>query len=123
MTVFTTYQQIIALSPLDLIQYLETFKLSVSGDINNSNDADTASRLLNKISNNYSFLSSLLSIAKATKRSLARTGRISEYEDMIDKEAVIDNLLRAIDIQYRALSKTISLYMEEHKEYYGPSCR
>lgn len=37
MTVFTTYQQIIALSPLDLIQYLETFKLSVSGDINNSN--------------------------------------------------------------------------------------
>lgn len=115
MTVFTTYQQIIALSPLDLIQYLETFKLSVSGDINNSNDADTASRLLNKISNNYSFLSSLLSIAKATKRSLARTGRISEYEDMIDKEAAIDNLLRAIDIQYRALSKTISLYMEEHK--------
>lgn len=112
MTVFTTYQQIIALSPLDLIQYLETFKLSVSGDINNSNDADTASRLLNKISNNYSFLSSLLSIAK-----------ISEYEDMIDKEAAIDNLLRAIDIQYRALSKTISLYMEEHKEYYGPSCR
>lgn len=123
MTVFTTYQQIIALSPLDLIQYLETFKLSVSGDINNSNDADTASRLLNKISNNYSFLSSLLSIAKAIKRSLARTGRISEYEDMIDKEAAIDNLLRAIDIQYRALSKTISLYMEEHKEYYGPSCR
>ena len=42
---------------------------------------------------------------------------------MIDKEAAIDNLLRAIDIQYRALSKTISLYMEEHKEYYGPSCR
>ena len=116
MTVFTTYQQIIALSPLDLIQYLETFKISVSGDINNSNDADTASRLLNKISNNYS-------IAKATKRSLARTGRISEYEDMIDKEASIDNLLRAIDIQYRTLSKTISLYMEEHKEYYGPSCR
>lgn len=40
---------------------------------------------------------------------------MEEYEDMIDKEAIIENTLKALDIQYKAVSKSITLYMEDLK--------
>ena len=50
------------------------------------------------------------------KRKLDREGKKQEYEDMIDKEAVVENTLKAIDVQYRSLSKCITLHMENSRD-------
>lgn len=108
-----TYNDILNMSPEDLFDYVDEKRTDIMLAITNGEDAEKASQLLNALANTYSLLSSLSSYAKIKKRQIARNGKGEEYEDLIDKQSTIDTALKAIDIQYKAVSKEISLYMSE----------
>ena len=112
---YRTYPELLSLDSFVLAATLEQLKTDVFTKIMSQEEAETASDEMGKLANHYSLVSSLLSYAKAFKRSLKRDKNIDEYEDMIDKEAIIENTLKALDIQYKAVSKSITLYMEDLK--------
>lgn len=113
---FISYQEILRMEPTTLAAYLEQKKLPVDISLSCPQDAELASNLLRAIANNCSFLTSLASFAVADKRKQARIGRTQGYEDAIDREAIIERALKGCDTQYKALSKSISLYMNELNE-------
>lgn len=113
---FHSYKEILDMDPMALAAVMEQLKIPVTEDITTPEDAKRASELLQIIANNYSYCSSLLSFAKIMKRKMDRTGKKREYEDMIDKEAVVENTLKAIDVQYKSLSKCITLHMENSRD-------
>lgn len=112
---YRTYPELLNLDSFVLTATLEQLKINVFTKIMSQEEAETASDEMGKLANHYSLVSSLLSYAKAFKRSLKRDKNMEEYEDMIDKEAIIENTLKALDIQYKAVSKSITLYMEDLK--------
>lgn len=112
---YRTYPELLNLDSFVLTATLEQLKIDVFTKIMSQEEAETASDEMGKLANHYSLVSSLLSYAKAFKRSLKRDKNMEEYEDMIDKEAIIENTLKALDIQYKAVSKSITLYMEDLK--------
>lgn len=115
---YRTYREILLLEPQEFLDFLETKKYAFTGSITCPEEANEAMRFLNALETNYSYVSSLLSHAKIIKREMARNGRNSQYEDMIDKEAAVENALKSIDLTQKALSKNISLYMEQQRELY-----
>lgn len=112
---YRTYPELLNLDSFVLTATLEQLKIDVFTKIMSQEEAETASDEMGKLANHYSLVSSLLSYAKAFKRSLKRDKNMEEYEDMIDKEAIIENTLKALDIQYKAVSKSITLYIEDLK--------
>lgn len=112
---YRTYPELLSLDSFVLTATLEQLKTDIFTKITSQEEAETASDEMGKLANHYSLVSSLLSYAKAFKRSLKRDKNMEEYEDMIDKEAIIENTLKALDIQYKAVSKSITLYMEDLK--------
>ena len=113
---YRSYKEILDMDPMSLAATLEQMKIQVEMDIQTPDQASAAGELLQRIANNFSYVSSLLSFAKIMKRKLDREGKKQEYEDMIDKEAVVENTLKAIDVQYRSLSKCITLHMENSRD-------
>lgn len=112
------YHEALDLDPLDLLTYLETAKEPVIIIISGGEEAQQASQLLQVLAKTYSYFSTLLSYAKIEKRTLARKGKGPKYEDMIDKEAIISNAISSLDLQYKAVSKSLSLYMDEMSSYF-----
>lgn len=112
------YHQALDLEPLELLEYLETAKEPVIIIISGGEEAQQASQLLQVLAKTHAYFSTLLSYAKIEKRTLARKGKGSKYEDMIDKEAIIANAMSSLDLQYKAVSKSLSLYMDEMSSYF-----
>ena len=109
---YMSYEQILKLEPIVLASYLEQKKIPVNVMVTNQIEAEIADKLARAIADNLSFLNSLLSYATALKRIAARKGKTFEYEDAVDREQIIKNAIRGCDTQYKAISKSISLYMD-----------
>ena len=112
---YRTYMELLSIDSFVLAATLEQLKSDIYTKIMSPDEATEASEEMGKLANNYSLVSSLLSYAKAFKRSLKRDRNMEQYEDMIDKESIIENTLKALDLQYKAVSKSITLYMEDSK--------
>ena len=113
-----SYKDILAMRPLAFIAYLEQFKVNVSCHVESRDEMYAAGNNLGKIANQYSFLTSLYAMAGVMKRELQRSGQTWEYQDMIDKEDAIERAMKAVDMSYRALSKAITIHIENNKELY-----
>lgn len=118
MSKILTYEDILSLDTASFLIHMQLYQIAISTEITSSDGAKDASRTLGDLSNLYSDLSALLSAAKIQKRIKKREKETALYEDLIDKEAIIEVTLKSLDLQYKALSKAISLYMENMKELY-----
>jgi hypothetical protein len=118
-TSFMNYQDALNLSPEDLLSYLEEVQEPVIIQITCDKEAEQAIQLLHAFANVYAYLSTLDSYAKVAKRQLARKGKGPAYEDMIDKDTIITNALSSLTLQYRSISKAISLYMDEISHFHS----
>lgn len=117
-----TYADIVNLEPEQFQNYvLKRYISSVNLAIETSADAEYAAKQLQRISNHIMELSVLSTTASFIKREYKRNGNQKKYEDAVDKCHAIDSLSHAIDSQYKALSKSISVYMENHKEQWMAS--
>ncbi len=113
-----TYLDILAMDPLPFLNYLEQFNTDVSCNVDNAEEMIAAGNKLGDVANNYSYLVSLYAYAGVRKRQLSRTSQTEAYQDMIDKESALECIMRAVDMQYRALSKALSVHVENNKELY-----
>ncbi len=113
-----SYLEILEMDPLPFLTYLEQFKTDVSCEIADADSMQEAGNKLGIVANHYSFLTSLYSYAGVRKRQLSRDGQALDYQDMIDKEEALERTMKAVDMQYRALSKAITVHIENNKELY-----
>lgn len=119
-----TYQEILAYDPLVFLNYLEQYKLPMSYNVENQDEMVKAGNMLGEIADRYTVLSTLYTYAGMLKRLLSRNGKNTEYEDMIDKERALETVMKAVDMQYKALSKAISVHMDANRElYYSDSVK
>ncbi len=115
---FQSYEDVLKMDSLVFAAHIDGFLSNIDISILTTEDAQAATTELGELSNRYAYLSSLSNHAKLYKRRLRRAGNVSDYEDMIDKEAMITDAMSSVDRQYRALSKAITVHIENNKELY-----
>lgn len=115
---FQSYEDVLKMDSLVFAAHIDGFLSNIDISILTTEDAQAATTELGELSNRYAYLSSLSNHAKLYKRRLRRAGNVSDYEDMIDKEAMIADAMGSVDRQYRALSKAITVHIENNKELY-----
>ena len=115
---FQSYEDVLKMDSLVFAAHIDGFLSNIYISILTTEDAQAATTELGELSNRYAYLSSLSNHAKLYKRRLRRAGNVSDYEDMIDKEAMITDAMSSVDRQYRALSKAITVHIENNKELY-----
>lgn len=124
-----TYMDVLSMNSYDMIDYLtETFLVEIPTSINSIEDMNRASELLLKLSTNYSYMNSLLShiklITRDAKRQLdkldAKDPKKAEYktnyEDMVDKKELINNITECVKQEYSAISRAVTIKIENNKE-------
>lgn len=112
------YLTILKLPTVEFLIALEKYKIPVNIGSGSRDEISRESLKLAEIAANYSILTTLYQYAKYFKRDLHRNGVTAEYEDMIDKEQILQAALKSTDMAYRALSKLVTEKMEESKELY-----
>lgn len=115
---FQSYEDVLKMDSLVFAAHIDGFLSNIDISILTTEDAQAATTELGELSNRYAYLSSLSNHAKLYKSRLRRAGNVSDYEDMIDKEAMITDAMSSVDRQYRALSKAITVHIENNKELY-----
>lgn len=115
---FQSYEDVLKMDSLVFAAHIDGFLSNIDISILTTEDAQAATTELGELSNRYAYLSSLSNHAKLYKRRLRRAGNVSDYEDMIDKEAMITDAMSSVDRQYCALSKAITVHIENNKELY-----
>lgn len=115
---FQSYEDVLKMDSLVFAAHIDGFLSNIDISILTTEDAQAATTELGELSNRYAYFSSLSNHAKLYKRRLRRAGNVSDYEDMIDKEAMIADAMSSVDRQYRALSKAITVHIENNKELY-----
>ena len=113
-----SYLDILEMDPLVFLNYLEQFKTDVSCDVDSAESMSAAGKKLGDVANTFAFLTSLYSYAGVMKRQLARDGKTVDYQDMVDKEEALERTMKAVDLQYKSLSKAITIHIKNNEEMY-----
>ena len=117
---FRSYEELLKRPTIELIRYVNRYSHEI--ELDGSGNFTDISSLLPKLTNNNMVLTTLYQYAIALKRELSKSGKQSDYKDMIDKENIIKAALSAVDMQYKAASKLLSQQMEDvnfqHREYF-----
>lgn len=113
-----SYLEILEMDPLPFLTFLEQFKTDINYSVEDAESMQAAGNHLGVLANNYGFLASLYSYAGVKKRQFSRDGKALDYQDMVDREAALERTMKAVDMQYRALSKAITVHIENNKELY-----
>jgi hypothetical protein len=116
-------EQILSMEPTKLQDWLDKeFELTkpIPAEISTVEDMQTAEKMIAKLTNRLSYLSSLGVYAKFAVRSSKRKGKEfkTEWEDMVDRQTAINTAENTIRQQYTALSRMITVKQEINKEIY-----
>ncbi len=87
-------------------------------DFSTVDGANYLGTILIDISRVYSELSSLLTYIRAVKRIIGRTDNKDEYQDYIDKEKMLDDCLKALELQYKAINRNLCVRDTNNKELF-----
>lgn len=111
------YKEILSTPPELLIDWLEEhFYTDIPCEVVSKEDMEVAAKLLLKLSAYYSFLCSLLTRAEiATRQAKRELGKL-EYEDMVDRKKAISNAVDIVKQQYQAVSRAVTIHIENMKE-------
>lgn len=111
------YNSILKLEATELLEWLmDNFFIQIPSEIITVEDMQEAGKLLMQLSNNYSYLCALSSYAKIATRDAKRSGNKREHEDMVDKKEVIQNMTDCIKQQYAAISRAVTIHIENNVE-------
>ena len=107
------------LNPMDLANILtDTFLFDVPFEIETEEELKEVGKMLALTSNQYSFLTSLLSYAKIQTREAKRLGIKITYEDAIDRKEIIQNITEAVKLRHKTLSRLITVKQERNSEIF-----
>lgn len=112
-----TYLDIINMPTMKLTNWLtKEFDFALPDEIDTLADLTLAGRLLSKILNGYTFVSTLLIYAKSLSRQIKRSGDKQACEDMTDKMFVLQVVNDRLKLQYQGLSRRITIKQEINTE-------
>lgn len=114
---YLNYSQIFSMEPMELLQWLsENFGKTIPVSFESAEEMAEASQIMLECTNNFSYLSELLSVATIQKVQFKNEGDKCSYNDMILKEKIIDNCKKAVLQQYAAISRAITVKSEINRE-------
>lgn len=110
--------EILAEDPNDLMVKLQQeYSYYVPETIETIDDLKKAGRMLGKLANTYSFLTQVSSYAKLEVRQLKRKKEAKDkIEDAIDRKTIIDTFAEVINLQYKAVSRLLTIKQQINEE-------
>ena len=107
---------LITRSNIDLVEALQEEVLEdIPTGIKSAGDLERIEYLLGKLANDYSYVISLLCIARSNVRQFKRTGDKVAYEDMMDKRDSLESIASAIKLQHGAVSRMLTALMQNEE--------
>ena len=110
------YEQKLDMDNYDFITWLsDQFDIDTPQRLTTETDVNRALEVLTVYAESISYLEELASFCKLYCRELKRLGAETKeaYEDMVDKQAAINNKIQGLTILYRALNKNVTLIAEQ----------
>ncbi len=108
---------ILKMDPTEMLEYLtDEFLIQLPTEITTADEMNEAAKLLLYLSNCYSYLCTLSSYAKIATREAKRSGDKQSYEDMVDRKDCIQNLADIVKQQYAAVSRGVTIRIENNNE-------
>lgn len=110
--------QILNMSPIELLEWLNNnYNKSIPISIESSEELKMAGGLLGELANIYSFLMSLIMLAKLRVRESKRiNANKNEINDNIDKRDILNAYADIIKTQYNAISRMITVRKQVEEE-------
>ncbi len=109
--------QLLTLTPMELLDYFtKNFTDELPSEVKSVEDMNHAAELLLKLTEEYSYICSLLSLAKIMTRDAKRHLSKEEYEDMVDRKEIIQNMADVIKQKYAAISRAVTIKLENNAE-------
>lgn len=113
------FYSILNQSPIELIEWTANeFEIHLPNKISSADDMEYASELLLKLTAYHAYLCEFLSYTKIIVRSAKRNLSKTEWEDLVDKQNIIDRRLDIVKQQYAALSRAVTIHTENNKELF-----
>lgn len=101
---------------------LKTFVKPIPISIENIEDMNTAGRLMASLTNDYSYLSGVLSSLKISAKIAKSQGSKVEYNEMVMRRDCVDIIVDIVKQQYSALSRLITIKQEINNELKMTMC-
>lgn len=114
-----SYQEVLAMNPDVLNTWLvNSFIIELPSSVETVEDMQTASILLSRLANSYTYLMSLGVYAKNAVRSEKKKGKENKevYETMIDRQNAINFACDSVKMLYNCLSRLVTIKQEINKE-------
>jgi len=113
-----TVSEILNEDPYILMTKLrEEYNFKIPETLETIEDLKNAGKLIGKLANTYSYLAQLSAYAKISVRN-AKKKKLSkeEIDDAIDRKAVIDTFTNTIEMQYKAISRILTIKQQINEE-------
>lgn len=111
------YNNLLSMDPNDLLDWLlQNFTVELPTEIISIEDMNNASKLLLQLTSFFSYMNSLSSAAKIAKREAKRNATTEEYQNMVDRADIIQNMVDVIKQQYAAISRAVTIHIDNNTE-------
>lgn len=111
------YNNLLSMDPKDLLDWLlQNFTVELPTEIISIEDMNNASKLLLQLTSFFSYMNSLSSAAKIAKREAKRNATTEEYQNMVDRADIIQNMVDVIKQQYAAISRAVTIHIDNNTE-------
>jgi hypothetical protein len=112
-----TYDELMKMEPRKLLNLLTSrFYVTMPEQITTVEDMERASKILLKLSANFSYLQALCAYAKFYTREQKRSGDKKLYEDAVDRRDIVENITDAVKQEYAAISRAVTIHTENNQE-------
>ena len=95
---------------------IDNFTEEVPDEVSSIQQATQASRLIARIANEVSYLNSLSAYLKCLIRREKELKHKDNANDYIDKKNAVDVTIDSLELQYKAISRMITVRSDELKE-------
>lgn len=111
-------KEILDEEPFRLMElFQEEYGYEIPETIDSIEDMKRAGKLLGKLANSYSYLMQLSSYAKLNVRIARRDKKNKEkIEDAIDRKTIIDTFAETVGMQYKAISRMLTIKQQINEE-------
>lgn len=113
-----TVTEILKKDPFELMElFQEEYDYEIPETLDSVDDLKYASKLIGKLANAYSYMSQLSVYAKIAVRNFRREKKEKNcIDDAIDRKAVIDTFVGTLEMQYKAVSRMLTIKQQINEE-------
>ena len=116
-----SYEEWLALPSNDFITKVYEMVPSIEFSFDDPSSLSNAGMAMANMANIIVFLSEIEARCAVRKRSLKEDkDNKRAYEEMVDKERVVNGAIHALEIQYRAINRALTVYLDGNKDRFMP---